>query len=392
MKHVYFIMGMLCSFSLHVNNVQAQCTTCPNGFPVDSLVQEKRLTGILPFNNTVTFNQLDLSVGMITCVSTTTTVTTILNMQLVNRDSTSRIEYNMNYTRVTRLTGPGINVSATSNNSYGPYDLGQAGVDADTLVSIGPDTVFNSRELRRTTTSTSDYLGTGTVSFNYFNNGSFLMITGNDNYRLDVAAYSDVMIRVVYYICPSMLLAANIRNFEAVRNKQKVEIGWSAENEDGRSRYLIEWSRNGRTYQELAELPSLGPGTRNYKYVQETGGNLRGKAYYRLKEWSPGSTARYTNVRYVEFETTAAFKPLLYPNPASGMIHLGFNAPQSGTLVAELFNASGQVLQRRTYRGRGLNNLEFPTGNRQTGGSYWLRIVNLESGERAVERVFLAGR
>jgi hypothetical protein len=116
----------------------------------------------------------------------------------------------MDYNRSTSLSGPNIAVSATAARNYGPFDLGQAGVDPDTSVHIGPDVIFSNRVLLRTTTNTTAYNGVGTVNFTYFNNGSFLMTTGNDNYGLDVAAVSDVTIRVVYYFCPLIILSSGM--------------------------------------------------------------------------------------------------------------------------------------------------------------------------------------
>jgi hypothetical protein len=92
MKQIYtifYITTVLLLTSLHS---AAQCT-CANGDPIDSLQQDRIMTGILPFSSTVTFNKMDPAIGTLTCVVTKTTVFTKINIEIANRDTSSRVLY-----------------------------------------------------------------------------------------------------------------------------------------------------------------------------------------------------------------------------------------------------------------------------------------------------------
>ena len=390
MKKIYLLIGIVCTYSISPQTAQAQCTTCSAGYVVDSVVQEVRLTGILPFNSTVPFNMFDPSTGILNCVSTRTTVTTTLELDLVNRDDQTRVIYTMDYNRSTSLSGPNIAVSASAARTYGPFDLGQAGVDPDTSVHIGPDVIFSNRVLLRTTTNTTAYNGVGTVNFTYFNNGSFLMTTGNDNYGLDVAAVSDVTIRVVYYFCPLIVLSTGMRDLNVSRRSKMVDVSWTTDNEAASNRYEIEWSRNGRNFEPAGELASKGPGTRSYTYTHDLKGNGKGKIYYRVRQFDAQSSSRYSTIQYVSFSDEGPMDPGVYPNPVTNQVSINFGSPQTGRLTADLVNLNGQALDSKTWQARGMTSTQFLLGRQYPNGTYWLRIRNLDSGEQVVKRVLVA--
>jgi hypothetical protein len=390
MKKIYLLIGIVCIYSISPRTAQAQCTTCSAGYVVDSIVQEVRLTGILPFNSTVPFTMFDPSTGILNCVSTRTTVTTTIEMDLVNRDDQTRVIYTMDYNRSTSLSGPNIAVSASAARTYGPFDLGQAGVDPDTSVHVGPDVIFSNRVLLRTTTNTTAYNGVGTVNFTYFNNGSFLMTTGNDNYGLDVAAVSDVTIRVVYYFCPLIVLSSGMRDLNVSRRSKMVDVSWITDNESAANRYEIEWSRNGKDFETAAELPSRGQGTKTYTYTHDLKGIGKGKVYYRIRQFDDSGSSRYSSIQYVSLNDEGSLDPGIYPNPVTNQFGINFGSPQTGRLTAELINLNGQTLDSKSWQARGMTSTQFLMGRQYPSGTYWLRIRNLDSGEQVVRRILVS--
>jgi Secretion system C-terminal sorting domain len=389
MKKIYLLLGIVCLYAISPQRTQAQCTSCSPGYVVDSLVQEVHLSGILPFNSTVPFNKFDPSTGILNCVSTRTTVTTTIEMDLVNRDDQTRVIYSMDYNRSTSLSGPNIAVSSSASRTYGPFDLGQAGVDPDTSVHIGPDVIFSNRVLLRTTTNTTAYNGVGTVNFTYFNNGSFLMTTGNDNYGLDVAAVSDVTIRVVYYFCPLIILSSGMRDLNVSRKNRMVDLSWTTDNETTANRYVVEWSRNGRNFDPVAEIPSKGSGTKTYSYTHDPKGNGKGKLYYRVKQLDEREVPTYTSIQYVSFSDEGPMDPGIYPNPVTNNINISFGSPQTGKVVADLVSVSGQTLLSKTWKATGMTSVQVGLDRQYPSGTYYLRIRNADSGEQAVKRVFI---
>jgi hypothetical protein len=366
----------------------AQCA-CASGDPADSVVQIQTLSGILSFNTPVFFNKFDPATGALNCLTTRTSVLTVLDMDLVNRDSTQRVEYSMVYTRVTTLTGPGISVTSNQNRNYGPFDLGQAGVDADTSVHVGPDTLFKFRQLVKATTNVVPYLGSGTVAFNYFNNGSYLMTNGNDNYGLDVAAFSEVTIRLTYYFCPNVVLPSGMKNFQVKRNNRKVQINWVTENEKTGNTYKIEMSANGRDFVAVNKQDATGIGIKNYAAEYDAKNSDRGRLYFRVQQTDVQNRVSYSPVKTVSFDENGLINPSIFPNPAVKTMNVQFESAQTGTLSVELVNTTGQVLQQNTVRAVKTNSLQFDLKQKYPRGSYWLRVRNLATGEQSVNRVAL---
>ncbi len=388
MKQLY---TLICAFIVSItipHKSAAQCA-CAGGDPVDSVVQIQTLSGILSFNTPVIFNQFDPSTGALNCLTTRTSVLTVLDMDLVNRDSTQRVTYDMVYTRVTSLTGPGINVSASQTRNYGSYDLGQAGVDADTNIHIGPDTLFKYRFLVRATTNVVPYLGGGTVAFNYFNNGSYLMTNGNDNYGLDVAAYSEVSIRLTYYFCPNVVLPSGMRNFQVKRNNRQVQISWITENEKTGNKYAVELSNNGRDFIAISKKDAAGIGIKNYNADYAAKSSDNGRLYFRVKQTDVQGRVSYSQVKTVSFDENGMINPSIFPNPAVKTMNVQFESPQTGTLAVELINTTGQIMQQTTLRAIKMNNFQFDLKQKYPRGSYWLRVRNLGTGEQSVNRVAL---
>lgn len=389
MKKIYTLLCILALSTLFSINTYAQCA-CANGDPIDSVVQVKVLSGILPFSSIVPFNKLDPSVGILSCVVTRTTVTTILDIDLVNRDITSRVTYLLDYTRTTSLSGPGHTVSSSTARKYGPYDLGQAGVDPDTAVHIGPDTIFNARILtRQTNASLSSYIGTGTVNFTYTNTAIFGFLIGNDNNGLDVAAVSDVNIKLVYYMCPLMVLSNGMRNFNVTRNNNSVDVKWITEDEQAGNRYILEASRNGKDFAPVANISGFGNGKQEYRYSHPLSNPGQGKMYFRVKQVGATGRGSYSQVRYVSFGENGDLQPAIFPNPVEAQVMVRFATPQTGSVMAEIISMNGQVLQKRQVSGSRLTGMELTLNRKYPSGTYWLRVRNLETGTQATERIYV---
>jgi hypothetical protein len=389
MKKIYTILCIIVLSILLTSHTNAQCA-CSNGDPVDSVVQVQALSGILPFSTIVPFNKLDPSVGILSCVVSRTTVTTILDIDLVNRDVTDRVTYLLDYTRTTSLSGPGHTVNSSTARKYGPYDLGQAGVDPDTAIHIGPDTIFNSRILtRQTTTSLSSYIGTGTVNFTYTNTAIFGFLIGNDNNGLDVAAISDVNIKLVYYFCPLMVLSNGMRNFSVSRNGSSVDVKWITEDEQPGNRYILETSKNGKDFTPIANISGFGNGKQEYKYSHPVSNPGQGKMYFRVKQVVSNGRGSYSQVRYISFGENGDLQPAIFPNPVDAQVMVRFATPQTGNVMAEIISMNGQVLQKRQVTGSRLTGMELTLNRKYPSGTYWLRVRNLETGAQATERIYV---
>lgn len=389
MKQWYTIIisaVILCSVSAPLRT-DAQCA-CPNGDPIDSVVQVRTRGGILPFNTPLGFTQFDPSVGLLSCVRFSGLVNTILNMDLVNRDSTARVIYEMNYTRVTSFTAPGISVSASENRVYGPYDLGQANVDADTSVQIGPDTIFHDRFLVTQTSNVVPYIGTGSININYYNNGSYLMTQGNDNFRLIVAANSTVLGRLVYYWCPNIVLSNSIERFSVLRNENAINLQWYTSNDGDTKTYKVEYSTDGKNFYSVNEQAAKNTAANYYNFSFQPSSSS-GELYFRIRQVDSKGKSRYSVVKALSYKENAVMSTIVFPNPAMQNLTINFASPQTGHLDIQLVNTAGQVLEQHAMQSAKTTTLKLSLSKRQKQGVYWLRVKNRQTGEQTVTRLSL---
>ncbi len=309
-------------------------------------------------------------------------------MDLVNRDSTSRIIYEMNYTRVTNFTGPGISVGSSENRVYGPYDLGQAAYDPDTAVAIGPDTIFRSRFLAQTTSNVVPYIGTDNITLNYYNNGSYLMTQGNDNFRLIAAARSQVLSRLVYYWCPNIVLSNSIERFSVLRNENTINLQWYTSNDGDARTYRVEYSSDGKNFHAINEQVAKGTAANYYNYSFQPG-TSGSEHFFRIRQVDSKGKSKYSVVKALSFKENAVMNTIVFPNPAMQNLTINFASPQTGHLDIQLVNTAGQVLEQHVMQSAKATTLKLSLTKRQKQGVYWLRVRNRQTGEQTVTRLSL---
>lgn len=391
MKQMYpLLQGLSLLILISISqDAQAQCL-CTGGVTPTTIVQTQNLSGTLPFTTVLQFDRFDPTLGSLNCVGITGSVTTTVSMDLVNRDLTSRITYALTYTRVTSLSGPsGLSVSKNASIDYGPYDLGQAGVDADTSVHMGPSAIFNNTSLSKTVAGSANYQGApGTkVNVTYFNNGSFLMTQGNDNYGLDVAANSVVSVTLTYFYCPSSVLAKGLSAFSLTHEGQNLALGWKSENEAVGNHYTVEMSRNGKDYTAVMQQTSTGTGSVAYNYTYKASAGEKGKLYFRIKKVDALGNVTYSDVHTATFTENGSLATTVFPNPAGRNVQVQFESLQTGTLDLDLVNTMGQVMQHQSVEVNKAAGLPVQFRSQLSKGMYWLRVANRQTGERSMTRV-----
>jgi hypothetical protein len=369
---------------------RAQCA-CAGGDPIDSVVHSVTITGLADPNSVIPVPRFDPTVGILSCVRARATIFTTLEMDLYNREPFMVPDYFMNYYRITSFNGPsggGISASQTWNKDYGPYALeGNPGLSPDSTVHIGPEVVFNSISLVRTTTNVVPYQGVGTVNFTYINTGSATMLQGSNNFRLDVKALTDVTLRVSYYFCPLAVLPSGMKNFSVVRNDDQISLSWVTENEKPGTRYVLEYSKDGRTFNAMANKTSAQTGRASYAHQFQPGAGETGKLYFRVRQTDAQGKEYFTPIKVISFDNNGEIQQTIYPNPAKKFIRVQFQSPQTGTLEIDLVNTLGQVLEHQKQRVTRSVTTQVDFARNHGKGIYWLRIRNLETGEQSVSRL-----
>jgi hypothetical protein len=361
-----------------------QCM-CDGGLTPDSVVQVLNFDSITSVNTTITFNRFNPSIGTLQCFRLASTITTVLEFDLYNKENFPDT-YLFESFRRSRFAGPdGFFVNNNSpTKDYGPYDLGPFDpVGALDEVHIGPDTVFNAFYKETYNAGSAGYLGAGTLSFDYLNTSTTTLLDGSSNYDLFVRGYTRMQVRLVYYWCPAIILAANIKSFSAVKDNNGVNLSWQIENEEANSNYELQMSHNGRQFNPIGKFRSKeapeASATYQFRYLPGQANN--GKMYFRLKQTNAAGKTTYSVVRFVDASQEG--KPggaIVYPNPVRGQVSVQFGKVLNGNYKVELFSLSGQRVYQQFLRMNNTNSILFDIPG-TPAGIYYLRLSNTRGNE-----------
>ena len=148
-------------------------------------------------------------------------------------------------------------------------------------------------------------------------------------------------------------------------------------------------SKNGRDFIAISRQEATGIGTKDYGLEYDAKSSDNGRLYFRVQQTDLQNRVSYSQVKTISFDENGLINPSIYPNPAVKTVNVQFESPQTGTLMLELINTTGQVMQQSTVRATKMNNVQFDLKQKYPRGAYWLRIRNTGTGEQSVNRVAL---
>lgn len=384
----------------------AQCA-CGPGIPLDSVVQENTYDSIVAINTNIVFNKFDSNIGTLTCLKLGSTVTSILNFDLYNKDSakSSPTDYIGNPTnyrfrtfRESTFDGPGSFYQDTVSPQvvYGPFSLQPPNTidptDSSDEIHIGPDTVFNNAYRETYHSNVVSYLGAGTVTFNYLNTSTTTMTLGSSNYDFFVRAYSHLTARLVYYWCPTQVLASGIKNFTTKLKDNYIQVQWLAQNQSINTVYELQVSTDGKNFTTVYIQPSqIADGTSsNYQYQYGIGQNNSSALYFRIKQTDISGKATYTKVNTVSLnEMGNGGTVSIYPNPATNNLSLQFDKAMTGDYSIDIINLTGQKVYNRSVRINNTNSVQLNLSNPPIPGMYYLRATDKNSGAVYTNKLFI---
>ena len=366
----------------------AQCS-CPNGDPIDSVINTVTLAPTADFLTKIIFPKFDPATGTLSCVKISGNITTVASLGIRNLDSSARV-YRFRYTQDVILDGPaGIFNSNSINKIYGPAALDKYNTGVDSVL-WGPDTTFNYQAFSETTGGAAVFLGvSGTVSFDFTNTGSTTLLQGSNNYRSTVQTYALGTFRLAYYWCPNIILPSGMKNFSVVRDNQKISLRWITENEKISNTYTIEYSHNGTNFTALDTRTAMTVGNAKYDYTFTPSAEENGRVFFRIRQKNAQGKEFLSAVKTVSFSENGTVSTTLYPNPAKKMVIVQFDSPQSGSVEVELLNNLGQVMEKNKFRVSTSSNLQVNFSRTHQSGAYWLRVRNQQTGGQTVTRLVI---
>jgi hypothetical protein len=122
------------------------------------------------------------------------------------------------------------------------------------------------------------------------------------------------------------------------------KISWATEQEINSSRFDVERSLDGRTWNSIANINAAGNSTHRIDYSVTDNAPIKGINYYRLKQVDTDSRFIYSEVKSLLFNS--AYTAQVSPNPAKGYINVYLTKTGNLPASVEVLNMQG----KRVYK------------------------------------------
>lgn len=170
-------------------------------------------------------------------------------------------------------------------------------------------------------------------------------------------------------------------SFDAEVHSGIVYLKWETSSEYENDFFMIERSKDGKTFEPMTKVEGAGTSLTPLKYQAVDSNPYRGTSYYRLSQTDYDGTIAYFRVLIVKVETFGEVTKL-YPNPVDKdeMLHVDYFAEEDGQVKISIINPAGISNDSGMVEVKaGVNLFEF-TPRFQTAG---VHIIVIRAREKA---------
>lgn len=237
----------------------------------------------------------------------------------------------------------------------------------------------------------SAFLGNGNVDMEYTSTTSGYA-TGALRYSLVQDANVELNFKLVYTYCPNAVLPGEFLGFSAVKSNNETGylLNWQVENELPGRKYVIQKSKDGKNFEQIAVLNgNSGNGSGQvYKYTGSRNEKTESKLLFRILQMEPGGEVKYSTIKGISWGKDDDSGLQVYPNPAVTDFTINLSAYKPRDWNIEIFTPDGKLLQQQKisttngYRRLQLNN----TIQR---GMYILKATSVSGGTSVSTKLFV---
>jgi hypothetical protein len=160
-------------------------------------------------------------------------------------------------------------------------------------------------------------------------------------------------------VANSTVLAVDLLTFEGIKGNKNVKLRWKTASEKNNDYFIIEKSRDGQTFEDLAKVTSQGISTDISDYETFDNAPAAGMNYYRLKSVDKGgqvATSKVVSVAFVE-----KIKLTVYPNPTTvSKINVELTSDRDERIDFEVLDIVGKTVHTMSQNvTNGLNTIAF---------------------------------
>jgi hypothetical protein len=186
-----------------------------------------------------------------------------------------------------------------------------------------------------------------------------------------------------------ILLPTNLTDFSAHYQSGTTQLKWNASKDDLISKYIVEYSADGKAFYTAGEVKPTGNGGK-YEYLDSR--TVNNKMYYRIMMMDKQGRSQYSKVLIVREQAEQATALKISPNPATANPTLSFYSESRQNVNVTILDASGRrVSNTSKLLNKGANSFTLSTPSQMSKGLYFVQ-VQFENGKMMTERLIIHER
>lgn len=117
---------------------------------------------------------------------------------------------------------------------------------------------------------------------------------------------------------PNNPLPIELGGFNAILDNSKVKLNWTTITEINNDYFIIERSKNGKSWEQLHKVKGAGNSSQLINYKKTDSSPLEGLSYYRLKQVDFDGKYSFSSIKAIDSKNFQATELALFPNPIRG--------------------------------------------------------------------------
>jgi hypothetical protein len=176
-------------------------------------------------------------------------------------------------------------------------------------------------------------------------------------------------------------LPIELLTFTAVQNEKMVDLKWSTATEKNNDYFTIEKSKDGVSFDFVAEVDGAGNSSSVLNYNTTDEHPFSGVSYYRLKQTDFNGDFTYSEMVAVEFNSSTDFSFDVFPNPGNGdVVNVNLVGYKNDLVTVSLFDITGKNCFSCQFvlKNDGQNSITISPSVELAEGIYFLKIADAD--------------
>ncbi len=183
------------------------------------------------------------------------------------------------------------------------------------------------------------------------------------------------------------LLATNGLSFNALLEKENVQLKWATVKAFDAKSFIVERSTDGINFKEIGSaVVSSNNRFASSQYFFSDISAVTGKNYYRLRIIKPNGTIAYSDVETVTKQGKVSVSVM--PNPVAASFTIRFRPQSAANYQVSLVGADGKMILHNTYSVRPGDTKTIDRPAAIASGVYYLLVVNQQTNEKDIIKLF----